>query len=697
MKKKMVWITSILTLLFVLTGCTPNQQVLFDATMKMQKVNSVQEHTTMSFELSGSGFEPAVQQQIDSTAMLLNTAKLDLNVKTNGNEQKTVSQAQIDMNLDMQGLSLNVPLWVDMDLTGENPKLVEIIKVPAMATASFPSRFANKEYMVMNPYDMKDSELSNLDPTKLMEFSKNFQTKGVEFLTSYAQRFNPNLDVVNVPTNDGTQKFSIKLNDAQLKEFLSYTVNNFAQDKEAMDFIKEYLSSMIELGGVPDQAQSSIDLDQAIKELDASTPEFLAQFNGFMAQLENVSLLGDKGLEINYTISNGYVINESGLINFKVDLSQINSLMNTLSGQKAPAIDAKGVVNLTVNFNTDITGINTPISIQIPELNENNSFNYMDLIKVLAAPPRLAGLDRYQTARAISEDFNKGKCDNIILASGTNFPDALSASILSKKYNAPILLVGSTVGESSEAFDYIALHSTPATKVYIIGGTGVINDSFETEILKKGNTIERLSGLDLYETNMAVVNNANVKSGTPVIVASGEGFPDALSVSSFAGSNQYPTLLVGKDFLAEKTKDYILTQKPSTVYIAGGISVVSQSVEDQIKALVPGTAIKRLAGNDRFETAGAVVNEFATSPDTLYIANGYSFADALAGSGLAAKTGDPILLIDQNSGTFSPAIQSYLKQLRATGIRPTVRTLGGEGVVPASLVQQAQRILMGIE
>lgn len=294
-----------------------------------------------------------------------------------GNEQKTVSKSQIDMNLDMQGISLNMPLWVDMDLTGENPKLVEVMKVPPIATASFPSQFANKEYMVINPYDMKDAGVSNLDLTKLMEFSQSFQTDGVNFLTSYAQRFNPNLDAVKVPTNDGTQEYTIKLNDAQLKEFMSYTVNNFAQDKEAMDFIKGFLKSMVELGAVPDTLTSLSDLDQAFEELDANIPEFLAQFNTIMDQLKNVSLLGDKGLELNYTISDGYIVKESGIINFKVDLSQINSLMSTLGGQQGAAIDAKGALNLTVNFNTDITGINAPMDIQIPELNKNNSFNYM--------------------------------------------------------------------------------------------------------------------------------------------------------------------------------------------------------------------------------------------------------------------------------------------------------------------------------
>lgn len=107
----------------------------------------------------------------------------------------------------------------------------------------------------------------------------------------------------------------------------------------------------------------------------------------------------------------------------------------------------------------------------------------------------------------------------------------------------------------------------------------VNSESLETEIINGGHATERLSGVDLYDTNIAVVNKASVESGTPVIVTSGEDFPDALSVSGFAGSNQYPILLVGKNYLSEKTQNYISTIKPSMVYIAGGASVVSQSLK----------------------------------------------------------------------------------------------------------------------
>lgn len=708
-KTKFIWTSLVLTALLVLPGCSQNQQVIFDASMKMQDVHSLQQHTAMTFHLSGSDFEPEVQQQINTAAMFLNNAKLDLDAKTSGNKEKTVAKSQVDMNLALQGMTINVPIWVDTDLTGNTPKIKEILRLPQMVQATLPPQFASKEYMVMDPSTMTNSELSEIDMIKLTEFTKNFQEAQVTFLKSYAERFNPKVDVVSagsqtVQTNDGPKEariYNIKLNDAQFKDFIRYSVNNFTQDKEAMNFVKDFMHSILEISQIPDKANTLSEFDKAFAEFDANKSQFLAEFNATMDQLDAVTFLGDKGIALKYAISNGYCIQQSGTVNLKIDIAQINQLMNTLNEQQNTSIDAKGTLDLLINFKTDNSGINTPLEITIPEVNSNNSFNYMDLITSLApiesnGQARLAGQDRFETARTIGEDYNSGKCTSIILASGNNFPDALSSSILSKKFAAPVLLVGDTVEQSSEALSYIAAHSYPDTKIYIIGGTGIIGSSFETELIKGGHVnIERVSGYDRYDTAMAVVEKANVNLGTPVLVASGENFPDALGVSSFSGSNQYPTLLVGQNYLSDKTKNYLASNKPSTVYIVGGVFVVSQAVEDQIKELVPTAVIKRLAGNDRFDTVAAVINEFSASPKTVFLANGFNFPDALAGSALAAKNGDPVLLIDNNSGTLPPAIEAYLKKLRDAGSRPMVRALGGTAVVPDTLIQQAEKVLDG--
>jgi len=311
---------------------------------------------------------------------------------------------------------------------------------------------------------------------------------------------------------------------------------------------------------------------------------------------------------------------------------------------------------------------------------------------------RLAGQGQYQTSVAIAEAYNNnGDCGNVILASGDSFPDALSASILSKKMNAPILLVNSTVNASSDAFNFLYTHeSRQRGTVYIMGGTGVIGPEFETKLASMMFTnIKRLGGSNRYDTNMLIVNNVDVPQGTPVFIASGENFPDALSIASYSGSKQYPTLLVGADYLPEKTKNYLLNEKPAIVYIAGGTSVVSQELENQINALVSGATVKRLAGDDRFETNAAVLNEFSPAPDTIYLANGDDFPDVLAGSALAAKTGNPILLADNQLTNLPPTAETYLKKLNDSGIQANSIALGGTDVVSDILCQQFNNAFSG--
>jgi len=67
-----------------------------------------------------------------------------------------------------------------------------------------------------------------------------------------------------------------------------------------------------------------------------------------------------------------------------------------------------------------------------------------------ATTHRLQGEDRYKTAIAIST-AGWTTSENVVLATGQNFPDALSATPLAKQLNAPILLVGKTFDSALEA------------------------------------------------------------------------------------------------------------------------------------------------------------------------------------------------------------------------------------------------------
>lgn len=298
---------------------------------------------------------------------------------------------------------------------------------------------------------------------------------------------------------------------------------------------------------------------------------------------------------------------------------------------------------------------------------------------------RLAGVDRFQTAKAIAEQFNSETVQDVILTTGNNFPDALSVSVLAAKLSAPILLVNNKAESSSEAFNYITQHLSKSGTVHFIGGTGIIDEGFKTKLKQLGfiNT-DRIGGYDRYDTDVLIV-----------VIASGENFPDALSISSVASNKGWPILLVGKDYLAQDIKDYVSKQQPSRVYIVGGTGVISQSVETQIRSLVSNSYITRLAGQDRFDTNAVIAKTFGLNSKTIYLSTGFDFTDALSGSVLAAKTGDPIVLIDPSMPTLPPSVASYLSGLHSNNVSPNLIAFGGTSVVPEAIMKSVSDLLTG--
>jgi len=313
-----------------------------------------------------------------------------------------------------------------------------------------------------------------------------------------------------------------------------------------------------------------------------------------------------------------------------------------------------------------------------------------------ATTNRLAGVDRFQTARVIAEQYNSGTVQDVILATGNNFPDALSVSVFAAKLSAPILLVNNKADSSGEAFNYISTHLSKTGTVHIIGGTRVINEGFETKLNELGFiNIDRISGDNRYDTDYKIAQKLAVGKATPVVIASGENFPDALSISSVASNKGWPILLVGKYSVAQDIKDYVSKQQPTEVYIVGGTAVISPSVETQIRSLAPNSHITRLAGENRFETNAEINKIFGLDPKTIYLSTGYQFADALSGSVLTAKTGDPIVLIDQGMPTLPPAVASYLSGLHAKNVSPNLMAFGGTNAVPEENLKNVSDLLTG--
>lgn len=301
---------------------------------------------------------------------------------------------------------------------------------------------------------------------------------------------------------------------------------------------------------------------------------------------------------------------------------------------------------------------------------------------------RLSGTGRVDTALAIAKASFSGKLSGVILATADNYPDALAGSVLAYKLNAPILLIGSSADDQEKVIDYMKSVLKPEGTVYILGGTSAVSSTVEDKVAAAGfkNTI-RLNGSDRYDTSVKIADELNVKVGTPVVLAYGENYPDALSISSIAAQMQSPILLVGKDGLSQGVEKKISEIKPTRVYLIGGEGVISKGVEDRVAKLAALTQenIVRLEGRDRYETSLAVAKYFDLAGQRICIATGENFPDALSGSVYAANYNVSIILAD---GRLSDEVMDYLKTREMTG----AALFGGEAVVGKEVEQQLQEL-----
>ena len=282
---------------------------------------------------------------------------------------------------------------------------------------------------------------------------------------------------------------------------------------------------------------------------------------------------------------------------------------------------------------------------------------------------RVAGDDRYDTsiaaADALLKELSLPGFKNIVLATGEEYPDALTGAYFAKLKNAPILLVSEK--SVSKVLNYVRTHTVSGAKVYVLGGDKAVPN----KVVNKFSAYSpvRLAGKDRYETNVKILNE--IKKLNPdfasVAVCSGKNYADALSASAL----DMPLLLVA-DSLSTLQRRTLESIKDKKYRIIGGIKAVPNSVRTELKSF-GGTT--RTAGNTRYATAAAIVQTFfPKNKNEVLVASGDNFPDAIVAGPLSQVKGVPILLSSEKS-----AAQAY-NYIVSKNI-PTVTVMGGPQAV----------------
>jgi putative cell wall-binding protein len=288
---------------------------------------------------------------------------------------------------------------------------------------------------------------------------------------------------------------------------------------------------------------------------------------------------------------------------------------------------------------------------------------------------RLAGETRYSTAVSISE-AGWDTSNYAVITTGGNFPDALSATPLAKKYDAPLLLTEpNKVTLNTDV--KVELQRLNVKEVFIVGGIVAVSEGVEQELVNSGLTVTRIEGSNRYETSVKVAEK--IGNIGEIAVVTGNNFADALSMSAIAASKGMPIILTEQNSLPSSVTDFLSKNSITKSYVIGGTSVIS----DSIKSSLPGS--ERIFGADRYATNKAIIDQFATDIDFSFsfIATGGNYPDAISGSALAARLDGPIILSSSNpSISTKDIIKNYNMKIGS------LTALGGATVIPDTTVNQ---------
>lgn len=243
---------------------------------------------------------------------------------------------------------------------------------------------------------------------------------------------------------------------------------------------------------------------------------------------------------------------------------------------------------------------------------------------------RISGKDRITTSVEISKSAY-ATSENVVLASGFNFADALSAGQLASALNAPLLLSSQNKLDSQTKNE---IERLKAKKVYVVGGDNAISKTgIDTTLKSEKIDVTRLEGQDRYSTSQKVMEKTKeIINPEYLLIASGKNFPDALAATSF--------------FVNHKS---VMVLSDGETYPQSNLQEIAIGGVNQLP--LKGFKGRRISGKDRYETALEIAKLSFDKNNNAILASGQVFADSLSAVSLTKKHNAPIILTQSDSLT----------------------------------------------
>jgi putative cell wall-binding protein len=231
---------------------------------------------------------------------------------------------------------------------------------------------------------------------------------------------------------------------------------------------------------------------------------------------------------------------------------------------------------------------------------------------------RLAGSDRYATAAQVSKTSFTPNVTNVFVATGQDFPDALSGSAAAGAKGVPLLLVKTTSLPAATAAELKRLNPS---KITVLGGVGAVNGAV-FGALGAIAPVTRIAGADRYSTSV-LVSKTVFTTATRALMATGTDFADALSGAPVAAGVPGPVLLSKPTCVPKGTRDELTRLGVGRVTLLGGTGALSAAVAS---LTVCPSVVGQVCTNPYFTTSnsnGGVTDGAYYVHNNLWNASGY--------------------------------------------------------------------------
>ena len=169
------------------------------------------------------------------------------------------------------------------------------------------------------------------------------------------------------------------------------------------------------------------------------------------------------------------------------------------------------------------------------------------------------------------------------------------------------------------------------------------------------------------------------------IVASANGYKDALAATGLAGRLGAPVLITPRGFLSKQTERELKRLNPQRVIVVGGPVAVSNEVLTTIYTALPSADVYRVYGQNAVETSVALWRAGSGWGETAIIATSDSYKDALSIAPYAYAKGAPIFLANTSKDTTKRVISDEVRDAVLRGGFTRVVIVGGTSAVSGTV------------